>query len=81
MVKRASMETEVVVRYRIDGMLHDAMVLPKNAGSSITARIKVLSSLKLDEKRLPQDGRFKKELNGESQNKYKEIGSIYRTYL
>lgn len=59
------METEVVVRYRIDGMLHDAMVLPKNAGSSITARIKVLSSLKLDEKRLPQDGRFKIELNGE----------------
>ncbi len=58
-------ENEVIVRYRIDGMLHDAMVLPKNAGSSITARIKVLSNLKLDEKRLPQDGRFKIELNGE----------------
>ncbi len=58
-------ETEVIVRYRIDGMLHDAMVLPKQAGSSITARIKVLSNLKLDEKRLPQDGRFKIELNGE----------------
>jgi len=59
------MEMEVVVRYRIDGMLHDAMILPKNVGPSITARIKVLSSLKLDEKRLPQDGRFKIELNGE----------------
>ncbi len=59
------METEVIVRYRIDGMLHDAMILPKNVGPSITARIKVLSSLKLDEKRLPQDGRFKIELNGE----------------
>ena len=59
------LETEVVVRYRIDGMLHDAMLLPKNVGPSITARIKVLSSLKLDEKRLPQDGRFKIELNGE----------------
>lgn len=58
-------ETETLVRYRIDGMLHDAMVLPKDAGPSITARIKVLSSLKLDEKRLPQDGRFKVELNGE----------------
>ncbi len=58
-------ENEVIVRYRIDGMLHDAMVLPKQAGSSITARIKVLSNLKLDEKRLPQDGRFKIELNGE----------------
>ena len=59
------MEGEVLVRYRIDGMLHDAMVLPKNAGSSITARIKVLSNLKLDEKRLPQDGRFKIDMNGE----------------
>jgi type IV pilus assembly protein PilB len=59
------MEYEVVVRYRIDGMLHDAMILPKVAGSSIIARIKVLSSLKLDEKRLPQDGRFRIELNGE----------------
>jgi type IV pilus assembly protein PilB len=59
------MELEVLVRYRIDGLLHDAMVLPKNAGASITARIKVLSNLKLDEKRLPQDGRFKIEMNGE----------------
>lgn len=55
------METEVLVRYRIDGVLHDAMTLPKQAGSGITARIKVLANLKLDEKRLPQDGRFKME--------------------
>ncbi len=59
------MELQVVVRYRIDGILRDAMTLPKNASESIVARIKVLSSLKLDEKRLPQDGRFKIELNGE----------------
>ena len=59
------MENDVLVRYRIDGILHDAMILPKNAATSITARIKVLSSLKLDEKRLPQDGRFKIEVNGE----------------
>ncbi|MES2436475.1 MAG: GspE/PulE family protein [Patescibacteria group bacterium] len=58
-------ETEVIVRYRIDGMLRDAMVLPKSAGASITARLKVLSNLKLDEKRLPQDGRFKVEVNNE----------------
>jgi type IV pilus assembly protein PilB len=58
-------ETEVVVRYRIDGILRDAMILPKTSGPSITARIKVLSSLKLDEKRLPQDGRFRIELNEE----------------
>ncbi len=55
------MEKEVVVRYRIDGILHDAMVLPKTISSGIVARIKVLSNLKLDEHRLPQDGRFKIE--------------------
>jgi len=58
-------EKELTVRYRIDGILHDAMVLEKNAAPSITARIKVLSNLKLDEKRLPQDGRFKIDQNGE----------------
>ncbi len=58
-------ETQVVVRYRIDGILHDAMVLPKNVAGGITARIKVLSNLKLDEKRIPQDGRFKIDVNGE----------------
>src|SRR3989344_3018113 len=58
-------EKELTVRYRIDGILHDTMVLDKNAGAGITARIKVLANLKLDEKRLPQDGRFKKEQDGE----------------
>src|SRR3989344_5035815 len=59
------LENDILVRYRIDGLLHDAMVLPKHIGNSLTARIKVLSSLKLDEKRLPQDGRFKIDMNGE----------------
>ncbi len=58
-------ETEVLVRYRIDGILHDAMTLPKVAASTIVARLKVLSNLKLDEKRLPQDGRFKMEMDGQ----------------
>src|SRR3989344_6086140 len=58
-------ETSLTVRYRIDGILHDAMVLERGAGAGITARIKVLSNLKLDEKRLPQDGRFKIDQNGE----------------
>ena len=53
------------MRYRIDGILHDAMTLPKVAAAGIVARIKVLSSLKLDEKRLPQDGRFKMDIEGE----------------
>jgi len=55
------LEKEVVVRYRIDGILRDAMTLPKTAASGIVARVKVLSNLKLDEHRLPQDGRFKIE--------------------
>ena len=59
------MENDVLVRYRIDGLLHDAMILPKIAATGITARIKVLSNLKLDEKRLPQDGRFNIDINGE----------------
>ncbi len=54
-------EKEIVVRYRIDGILREAMTLPKKAASGIVARIKVLSNLKLDEHRLPQDGRFKVE--------------------
>jgi len=55
------LEKEVLVRYRIDGILRDAMTLPKMAASGIVARIKVLSNLRLDEHRIPQDGRFKVE--------------------
>ncbi|NQV00905.1 MAG: type II/IV secretion system protein [Parcubacteria group bacterium] len=55
------LEKEIVARYRIDGILHDTMTLPKKIHSGVVARIKVLSNLKLDEHRLPQDGRFKIE--------------------
>ncbi len=55
------LEKELVVRYRIDGILREVMTLPKSAHSGIIARIKVLANLKLDEHRLPQDGRFKTE--------------------
>ncbi len=54
-------ENAVVVRFRIDGILHDVMILPKALYSGLIARIKVLSNLKLDEHRLPQDGRLKIE--------------------
>lgn len=57
-------ENDVKVRYRIDGILHDAMSLPKPVKDGIVARIKVLSNLKLDEHRIPQDGRFKIERDG-----------------
>lgn len=56
---------KLLIRYRIDGILHDAMELPKHAGAAITARIKVLANMKLDEHRLPQDGRFSAEGGGE----------------
>jgi len=52
-------ETQVLVRYRVDGILKDVMTLPKNVQPGLVARIKILSNLKLDEHRLPQDGRFK----------------------
>jgi len=71
------MEKELLVRYRIDGILHDAMVLPKGVAQSITARIKVLSKLKLDEKRLPQDGRFKIETDGQKVSFRVSILPIY----
>lgn len=57
-------EKELRVRYRIDGILHDAMTLPIQVQQGIIARIKVLSNLKLDEHRIPQDGRFKIEKEG-----------------
>lgn len=59
------LEDSLLIRYRIDGILHDAMELPKHAAAAVTARIKVLSSMRLDEKRLPQDGRFSAEGSGE----------------
>ena len=57
-------KTSVTVRYRIDGVLHDVMTLPKVIQAALVARIKVLSNLKIDEHRLPQDGRFKIEKDG-----------------
>ncbi len=52
-------EKDVLVRYRIDGILRNVMVLPKTVQSGIIARIKILANLKVDEHRMPQDGRFK----------------------
>ncbi|HTW96423.1 MAG TPA: GspE/PulE family protein [Candidatus Methylomirabilis sp.] len=52
-------ERDVIVRYRIDGILYNVMTLPKSTQAGIIARIKILASLKVDEHRLPQDGRFK----------------------
>lgn len=51
-------EDRVRVRYRIDGVLYDKLSLPKNVQEAVTSRIKILSELKIDEHRIPQDGRF-----------------------
>ncbi|OGG56299.1 hypothetical protein A2680_04655 [Candidatus Kaiserbacteria bacterium RIFCSPHIGHO2_01_FULL_55_37] len=59
------LEESLLIRYRIDGILHDAMELPKHAAAAITARIKILANMRLDEHRLPQDGRFGAESGGE----------------
>lgn len=52
-------ENEFRVRYRIDGVLHSSITLPVQVGKAIVARIKILANLKIDEKRKPQDGRFR----------------------
>ncbi len=58
-------EKDTTVRYRIDGVLREVMTLPKKIQSGVAARIKILSNLKIDEHRLPQDGRFKIETEGQ----------------
>lgn len=70
-------EKDVIIRYRIDGILSDVMTLPKELQQAITARIKVLANLKIDEHRLPQDGRFKIEVES---NKVAFRVSIFPVY-
>lgn len=53
------LEDKVRVRYRQDGVLHNSLFLPKKIGPAVVSRIKILSSLKIDERRKPQDGRFR----------------------
>lgn len=52
------------VRYRIDGVLKEANRLPRSVMAALVSRIKILSSLKIDERRVPQDGRFKVTVAG-----------------
>ena len=57
-------ETDLAVRYRIDGVLHDGLILPKANQSAILARLKIMSGLNITEFRIPQDGRFKIKFEG-----------------
>jgi len=57
-------DKEVLIRYRVDGVLREANRLPKRTMAAFVSRIKILASLKIDERRAPQDGRFKINMNG-----------------
>lgn len=57
-------DKEVLIRYRVDGVLREANRLPKRTLAALVSRIKILSNLKIDERRAPQDGRFKIDMNG-----------------
>lgn len=58
-------EEQVIIRFRIDGILKDILKLPRGIEEALIARVKILSNLKLDERRIPQDGRYKFNLNDE----------------
>jgi len=58
------MTDKVRVRFRLDGALHTSLILPIKVLSAVVARIKILSNMKLDEKRKPQDGRFSARIDG-----------------
>jgi len=57
------LHSESRVRYRIDGILHTSLVLPRNVHNAIVARVKVMANLKIDETRIPQDGRIRLIIN------------------
>ncbi len=59
-----STEKEVKIRFRVDGILYTSLILPKDIHSAIVSRIKILSDLKIDETRVPQDGRFHTTVGG-----------------
>ncbi len=58
------MSKDVRVRFRVDGVLNTSLVLPIQVHQAVVARIKILSSMRLDEKRKPQDGRFSADVLG-----------------
>ena len=59
------LENETRIRYRIDGILHEKLILPRRIHDAIVSRIKILGNMKIDEKRLPQDARFNFKIGGE----------------
>ena len=71
-------EDRTRVRYRIDGILQERITLPKKVHDSLVSRIKILSDLKIDEHRLPQDGRFKVQVgNTETDLRVSTLPTVY----
>lgn len=60
------LEDAVMVRYRIDGVLHEIIRVPKEVHPAVVARIKVLGGMKIDEHTKPQDGRFRYKIGNDS---------------
>lgn len=58
-------EDTVIVRYRIDGILHEILQMPKSVYPAIVARIKILGAMKIDEHQKPQDGRFRYQVGAD----------------
>jgi type IV pilus assembly protein PilB len=58
-------EEKTRIRYRIDGILHEKLILPKKLHEALVSRIKVMCDMKIDEKRVPQDGRFNFRAGGQ----------------
>ncbi len=58
------LQSSVLVRFRIDGVLHEIITMPKQVHSAIVARIKILAGLRIDEHAKPQDGRFRYNTGG-----------------
>lgn len=56
-------ETDVIVRFRVDGILRKVVSLPKDVQAAVISRIKILTNMKIDETRLPQDGRFQVQVD------------------
>ncbi len=59
-------ETELMVRYRVDGRLRQMMTSPKNTQAAIISRIKIISNMNIAEKRLPQDGKIQTKVDGKA---------------
>jgi type IV pilus assembly protein PilB len=58
------MDKDYRVRFRVDGVLHVSLIFPLEIGPVVVSRVKILANLKIDEKRKPQDGRFRLNFNG-----------------